>query len=175
MPRQSFLAFSISNHHEETTSSSNSQYFHHILIISIIFDSTIISIVSSSFLSFNCMHLSLQFHFQIPSWTVICISITLNDGAHCAHHIFQFQLFQSSLAVSSIILIPTTDLILKPQHLSIPSSSPSSLIDSMIITIFSDRFHQNHKTFQFPPALLSLPPLIDSIAINICSALHHHC
>ena len=47
-------------------------------------------------------------------------------------------------------------------------------LNSKIITI-SDRFHQNHKIFQFPPAQLSLPPLIDSIAIKLSCTLHHHC
>ena len=40
--------------------------------------------------------------------TSLCISITINDGAHCPRHILQFHLFQASLAVSSIISIPTT-------------------------------------------------------------------
>ena len=56
----------------------------------------------------------------------------------------------------------------------IDSIKNPTLLNSKIITI-SDRFHQNHKIFQFPPAQLSLPPLIDSIAIKLSCTLHHHC
>ena len=90
----------------------------------------------------------------------IIFEITIFDNPHShnplAAHIGKFQLIPKSSSPIDSIKNPT-------------------LLNSIIITIISDRFHRNHKIFQFPPAQLSLPPLIDSIAIKLSCTLHHHC
>ena len=90
--------------------------FHHL-----IFNSTIISIVSSSLRSSQCMHLSLQFPFPnsimgaTPAviCTSLCISITINDGAHCQHHIFQFHICHHLWQFCPIIPIAAAHWMLK--------------------------------------------------------------
>ena len=94
--RHSFLAFSISNHHEETTSSTISQYFHNILMISIV-SISILPSLPSYHLHYDHVTLvpfpnSIMGSATPVICTSLCISITINDGAHCPHHIFQFHL-----------------------------------------------------------------------------------
>ena len=107
-----------------------------------------------------------SYHFQIFHHTIftyldgIIFEITIFHNPHShnplAAHIGEFQLIPKSSSPIDSIKNPT-------------------LLNSIIITIISDRFHRNHKIFQFPPAQLSLPPLIDSIAIKLSCTLHHHC
>ena len=156
--RHSFPAFSVFNQNEETTSSVISQHFYHIIFkIFIIFHHTIFTYLDGIIFEITIFH---NPHSHNP--------LTAQIG--------KFQLIPKSSSLIDSIKNPTLLNSIIITIISDRFHRNHKTLSSIIITItISDRFHQNHKIFQFPPAQLSLPPLIDSIAIKLSCTLHHHC